>query len=239
MITVYVGGPIDRADKEEASSWREKLRVLAAERSTQMMLFDPFASFQVTDGDELSKRAMATISKTNRSFLEQTDYALFYMAGEAPAFGTIREIEYCQTQQVRCVVVANEQLTLHVEAWDLVTVPTLANALDIIETWEEEQEDQYPFDPTEFQEVKISPLPCQEHAQQPSTDNQQSIINTLAAVLSQPCHAHVVNGEHRRLMVVDTISVARVLHKLDTREWKVIGGKFDDGYRFIELIEQR
>jgi nucleoside 2-deoxyribosyltransferase len=245
MITIYVAGPIDRAEKKEAGTWREKLRSIVG-MGCDLMLFDPFASFTIAEGAELDKQHMALISRTNRTFLAGADYALFYLAGESPAFGTIREIEYCAMLNIPMVVVGHEHLMQHVEAHDLTIVNDLNEALDVITKWKAENpvvekrsiEDQNEYDPTFSQVMTKAKPPPQEHPQQPISDSYADIVTAIAAILDHPAHMHYVNGEYRKLITVDTIVYSRAINRIENGLCEIVTGKYDDGFRFIELIEK-
>jgi len=240
MIILYVGGPIDRADEVEATTWRSLMRTEAGLREEPIMMYDPFASFLVTGEQDLSRDEMALISRTNRSFLAQADAAIFYLGGRSPAFGTIREIEYASARRVPTVVVGDD-VGRHVEAHDLVVRPDIKSGLDaLLDMVEQDGGSRHAtkFDPTELQEVKPI-IPEQQHAQQPASNDFERIIGTMAAILAKPEHMHQFpDGKMRKLMVVDTMTYNRVMHRLEEEMAVVVTGKFDDGYLYIELLEK-
>ena len=261
MISVYVGGPIDRADETEADAWRQRLQDLMRASPQKYLAFDPRSSFCIANfGEDLEQCDCEAITRTNRTFLGLADYALFYLGGASPAFGTIREIEYAKARKVPVVVVAFD-LTRVVEAHDLVVVRSLQAALDVIEYWESEDGTERPETsagdvmkaaranaPPPLPAVEVAPPPPQEHAQPPTTDwgtTPQSGFSTsdhdyltkiLAGLLMRPENCHNINGKHRHIISVPTDVIGRTSHLLDNGNLTIVGGKYDDGWCFLEAI---
>jgi len=242
MKTIYVGGPIDRADHNDANAWRKSLQAIAANMRDGLMLFDPFFSFTITGDQALDTEKMSLISRTNRTFLADADGALFYLPAGVPVFGTIREIEYASARGTPTVVVCQTDISKVVEAYDLVTVPDIGAGLSLLVNLIDNEPkivDPIP-DPYSLMHTHKHTIPTQEHAQPPSTGDRNRIIATMAAILSQPTNAHAFpDGKTRYMMVVDTMTYNRVSHKLDEQLACVIGGKYDDGYLYVELIEKK
>lgn len=128
-INVYIGGPIDNAEYEEAKKWREELRELLLSSNNNICIFDPFFGFRL---NKPTKHLVEIVSAVNREVIRQSDVCIFYLKGKArfQAFGTIREIEYASIYSKKIIIISDdENLCKHVESHDLIIVEEIDDSL--------------------------------------------------------------------------------------------------------------
>ena len=94
-MLVYLAGPIDGVQRQEALDWREDVsqRLNQADIST----FSPAHAFSVvySGGNSLPNKVTAqAVTKINRSAIRQSSVVLAYLPKDRITIGTIREIEY-------------------------------------------------------------------------------------------------------------------------------------------------
>lgn len=94
-MLVYLAGPIDGVQRQEALDWREDVsqRLNQAGVST----FSPAHAFSVVHfgGDNPSNEVTArAVTKINRYAIGQSSVVLAYLPKDRITIGTIREIEY-------------------------------------------------------------------------------------------------------------------------------------------------
>ena len=94
-MLVYLAGPIDGVQRQEALDWREGV----SQRLNQdgISTFSPAHAFSVVyfDGNSPSNKAMArAVTKINRCAIRQSSVVLAYLPKDRITIGTIREIEY-------------------------------------------------------------------------------------------------------------------------------------------------
>lgn len=126
-MLVYLGGPIDKVDRDTATGWRSE----ASEILSQLgfMTFDPTAPY----ARARTKEAMTSIMAANRAVMSVADAGLFLLNG--PAFGTIREIEYMKNKGKRVVLVSHGgDWGGHIETSDLIVVNTVLEGCQRIPT---------------------------------------------------------------------------------------------------------
>src|SRR5690606_27011016 len=95
IMLVYLAGPIDGVQRQEALDWREDVsqRLNQAGIST----FSPAHAFSVVyfGGNNPSNEATArAVTKINRYAIGQSSVVLAYLPKDRITIGTIREIEY-------------------------------------------------------------------------------------------------------------------------------------------------
>ncbi len=94
-MLVYLAGPIDGVQRQEALDWREDVsqRLNQAGAST----FSPAHAFSVVyfGGNSPSNKVTArTVTGINRYAINQSSVVLVYLPKDRITIGTIREIEY-------------------------------------------------------------------------------------------------------------------------------------------------
>jgi nucleoside 2-deoxyribosyltransferase len=94
-MLVYLAGPVDGVQRQEALDWREDMsqRLNQAGIST----FSPAHAFSVVHfgGNSPSNKATArAVTEINRYAINQSSVVLAYLPKDRITIGTIREIEY-------------------------------------------------------------------------------------------------------------------------------------------------
>jgi len=94
-MLVYLAGPVDGVQRQEALDWREDV----AQRLNQagISTFSPAHAFSVVyfDGNGRPNKAMArAVTEINRYAISQSSVVLAYLPKDRTTIGTIREIEY-------------------------------------------------------------------------------------------------------------------------------------------------
>lgn len=94
-MLVYLAGPIDGVQRQEALNWREDV----SQRLNQVGVstFSPAHAFSVVyfGGDSPSNKAVArAVTEINRYAISQSSVVLAYLPKDRITIGTIREIEY-------------------------------------------------------------------------------------------------------------------------------------------------
>ncbi len=126
-MLVYLAGPIDRVQRQEALNWREDVsrRLNQAGVST----FSPAHAFSVIyfGGNIPSNKATArAVTEINRCAIRQSSVILAYLPKDRTTIGTIREIEYAVSigkpvvVLIECTDVSFLSLydTIQVSDWD-------------------------------------------------------------------------------------------------------------------------
>lgn len=120
-IIIYLAGPIDAIDKEEACSWREQVQ---DKFGSGTLLYSPAHAF--INAHFVNARAIEFV---NRLVIQHCDGVLANLAGEGRAFGTIREIEFARLHG-KPVAVVGEEYKAHFSAFDLIVSDSMDTACD-------------------------------------------------------------------------------------------------------------
>ena len=94
-MLVYLAGPIDGVQRQEALDWREE--VSQCLNQAGISTFSPAHAFSVVHfgGDSPSNKATArAVTEINRCAISQSSVVLAYLPKDRITIGTIREIEY-------------------------------------------------------------------------------------------------------------------------------------------------
>ncbi len=94
-MLVYLAGPVDGVQREEALDWREG--VSRHLNRASISTFSPAHAFSVVyfGGDSPSNKAVArAVTEINRYAISQSSVVLAYLPKDRTTIGTIREIEY-------------------------------------------------------------------------------------------------------------------------------------------------
>ena len=94
-MLVYLAGPIDGVQRQEALDWREN--VSQHLNQVGVSTFSPAHAFSVVyfSGNGLSNKVTArTVIEINRYAIRQSSVVLAYLPKDHITIGTIREIEY-------------------------------------------------------------------------------------------------------------------------------------------------
>ena len=128
---VYLAGAIDDASPEVAASWRSVVAQSLSERG--LSSFDPFLAFNLGTTPAYGKNhsAAPAIREINRCALLNSGAVLVNLLPAARPFGTIREIEFA-VKSGKPVFVAGHNIDLHLDAYDLQTFSSMADATDAV-----------------------------------------------------------------------------------------------------------
>lgn len=94
-MLVYLAGPVDGVQREEALDWREG--VSQHLNRVGISTFSPAHAFSVMylGGDSPANKAVArAVTEINRYAISQSSVILAYLPKDRTTIGTIREIEY-------------------------------------------------------------------------------------------------------------------------------------------------
>jgi len=94
-MLVYLAGPVDGVQRQEALNWRED----ASQRLNRagISTFSPAHAFSVAhfgSNGPLNKTTARTVTEINRYAISQSSVVLAYLPKDRITIGTIREIEY-------------------------------------------------------------------------------------------------------------------------------------------------
>lgn len=117
-ILIYLAGPIDDVEVEEAQGWREQIAVDLPEG---VVLFSPAHAFLNVNASNIKRADWA-----NRHVINCADAVIANLDGDGRGFGTIREIEFA-VRIGRPVVVVGQLESLM--QYDLEVVGRLDEAL--------------------------------------------------------------------------------------------------------------
>ena len=95
-MLVYLAGPIDGVQREEALDWREDVSQCLNHRAG-ISTFSPAHAFSVAyfGGNSPSNKATAqAVTEINRYAISQSSVVLAYLPKDRITIGTLREIEY-------------------------------------------------------------------------------------------------------------------------------------------------
>lgn len=122
-MLVYLAGPIDGVQRQEALDWREDIsqRLNRASIST----FSPAHAFSVAyfGGNSPSNKAAArAVTEINRYAISQSSMVLAYLPKDRITIGTIREIEYAISIGKPVVVLVERTDTPFLSLYDTIQV---------------------------------------------------------------------------------------------------------------------
>lgn len=132
---LYGAGPIDDVSREDALSWRTKLRELLPDR---VVCYNPATAFDLVIPDPeteagVYRKVCAAVHRANDVVIMSSDVLLAYLDGPGLGLGTVREIELAVRSGVRVVVVRSEGFRSFY-AHDFETYPTLEDAAMAVAT---------------------------------------------------------------------------------------------------------
>lgn len=122
-MLVYLAGPVDGVQRQEALDWRENVsrRLNQAGIST----FSPAHAFSVVyfGGNSSSNQATArAVTEINRYAISQSSVVLAYLPKDRITIGTIREIEYAVSIGKPVVVLIERTDTPFLSLYDTIRV---------------------------------------------------------------------------------------------------------------------
>lgn len=123
-IIIYLAGPIDDIDREEAREWREQV---GDQFGSGTLLYSPAHAF--VNAHYINARAIEFV---NRLVLQNCDGVLANLSGSGRAFGTIREIEFARLHGKPVAVVADVSMNVHFSTFDLMLAPSFDKACDLL-----------------------------------------------------------------------------------------------------------
>lgn len=122
-MLIYLAGPLDGVDFDEAREWYEEAASFAPEGA---VLYCPGRAFLLQGDDP------ASMDHANRSVIGMaTDVVVAKLDGPGKALGTCREIEFARLRD-RPVIVVSDSLQDSLMSWDLKVVGTLEEAFDLV-----------------------------------------------------------------------------------------------------------
>lgn len=132
-MLVYLAGPVDGVQRQEALDWREGVsqRLNQAGVST----FSPAHAFSVVyfGGDSPSNKATArAVTEINRCAIRQSSVVLAYLPKDCITIGTIREIEYAVSIGKPVVVLIECTDTPFLSLYDTIQVSDWDEAVDAV-----------------------------------------------------------------------------------------------------------
>ena len=132
-MLVYLAGPIDGVQRQEALDWREE--VSQCLNQAGISTFSPAHAFSVVHfgGDSPSNKAMArAVTEINRCAIRQSSVVLAYLPKDCITIGTIREIEYAVSIGKPVVVLIERTDTPFLSLYDTIQVSDWDEAVDAV-----------------------------------------------------------------------------------------------------------
>ena len=132
-MLVYLAGPVDGVQRQEALDWREGV----SQRLNQdgISTFSPAHAFSVVyfNGNSPTNKAMArVVTKINRCAIRQSSVVLAYLPKDRITIGTIREIEYAVSISKPVVVLIERTDILFLSLYDTIQVSDWDEAVDAV-----------------------------------------------------------------------------------------------------------
>lgn len=121
-VIIYLAGPIDGIDGDEARNWRE---TVASQVGTGVLLFSPAHAYM----NAMPVNAQS-IDWLNKLVIQHSDGVLANLSGPGRGLGTIREIEFARMNRKPVAVVGD--LDVHYSAWDLLLKPTMDEGIQAL-----------------------------------------------------------------------------------------------------------
>lgn len=122
---LYLAGPIDGVDSQEARGWRAEVGAMVD--GSAVLLFDPSTAWHGT-GEFTAK----SLDYFNRHMISLCDGVLANLSGTGRGFGTIREIEFGRLHDKPVAVVTGDEPLESLLQHDLLTASTLEGGLEIL-----------------------------------------------------------------------------------------------------------
>lgn len=132
-MLVYLAGPIDGVQRQEALDWREE--VSQCLNQDGISTFSPAHAFSVVyfNGNSPSNKAMArAVTKINRCAIRQSSVVLAYLPKDRITIGTIREIEYAVSISKPVVVLIERTDIPFLSLYDTIQVSDWDEAVDAV-----------------------------------------------------------------------------------------------------------
>ena len=103
-IMVYLAGPIDDIDIQDAKSWRE---LMARQLWTKgISTFNPATAYHL-NLDRNTEFISERLISINKKAIEECDLLVANLSGKGRGFGTIREIEYAKSLGKEVIIIGN------------------------------------------------------------------------------------------------------------------------------------
>ena len=132
-MLVYLAGPIDGVQRQEALDWREN--VSQHLNQVGVSTFSPaHAFFMVYFGGNspLNKATARAVTKINRYAIRQSSVVLAYLPKDHITIGTIREIEYAVSIGKPVVVLVERTDVSFLSLYDTIQVSDWDGAVDAV-----------------------------------------------------------------------------------------------------------
>jgi nucleoside 2-deoxyribosyltransferase len=134
-MLVYLAGPVDGVQRQEALDWRENVsqRLNQADIST----FSPAHAFSVvySCGNSLPNKVTArAVTEINRYAISQSSVVLAYLPKDRITIGTIREIEYAVSIGKPVVVLVERTDISFLSLYDTIQVSDWDEAVEALLT---------------------------------------------------------------------------------------------------------
>ena len=122
-MLVYLAGPIDGVQRQEALDWRENV----SQRLNQVDIstFSPAHAFSVVyfgGNSPLNKATARAVTEINRYAISQSSVVLAYLPKDRTTIGTIREIEYAVSIGKPVVVLVERTDIFFLSLYDTIQV---------------------------------------------------------------------------------------------------------------------
>jgi len=132
-MLVYLAGPIDGVQRQEALGWRENVsrRLNQAGIST----FSPAHAFSVVysvGSNSLNEATARAATEINRYAIRQSSVVLAYLPKDRITIGTIREIEYAVSIDKPVVALIERTDTPFLSLYDTIRVSDWDEAVDAV-----------------------------------------------------------------------------------------------------------
>ncbi len=132
-MLVYLAGPIDGVQRQEALGWREEVsqRLNQAGIST----FSPAHAFSVvylSSNVPPNKAAARAVTEINRYAISRSSVVLAYLPKDRTTVGTIREIEYAVSIGKPVVVLVERTNVSFLSLYDTIQVSDWDEAVDAV-----------------------------------------------------------------------------------------------------------
>ena len=132
-MLVYLAGPVDGVQRQEALDWRENVsrRLNQASIST----FSPAHAFSVVHfggNSPLNKATAQAVTEINRCAIRQSSVVLAYLPKDRITIGTIREIEYAVSIGKPVVVLIERTDIPFLSLYDTIQVSDWDEAVDAV-----------------------------------------------------------------------------------------------------------